>query len=141
MVKSILRAQCDLHHIGEALLALLGGGDLRGNKAVGDGQQAGGVLAQSLGVGEQSKALHLHAEAAALVAQQLPVGGLCVGRLTVENVGGVDVALDELDALLPGGGAQLVIQLLTGEGDVVVVAALDAGIVGQIGRASCRERV
>ena len=102
MVKSILRAQCDLHHIGEALLALLCGGDLRGDKAVGDGQQAGSVLAQHLGVGEQSKALHLHAEAAALVAQQLPVGGLCVGRLTVENVGGVDVALDELDALLLG---------------------------------------
>ena len=42
----------------------------------------------------------------------------------------MDVALDKLDALLLGGGAQLVIQLLTGEGDVVVVAALDAGIVG-----------
>ena len=46
MVKSILRAQSHFHHIGEALLALLCGGDLRGDKAVGDGQQAGGVLAQ-----------------------------------------------------------------------------------------------
>ena len=55
MVKSILRAQCDLHHIGEALLALLCGGDLRGDEAVGDGQQAGSVLAQSLGVANSAK--------------------------------------------------------------------------------------
>ena len=96
----VLRPQRDLHHIGEALLALLCGGDLRGDEAVRDGQQAGGILAQHLSVGEECKTLHLHAEAAALVPQQLPVSGLCVGGLTIEDIGGVDVALDELDALL-----------------------------------------
>ena len=67
MVKSILRAQSHFHHIGKTLLALLGGGDLRRDEAVRDGQQAGGVFAQHLRVGKQGKAFHLHAEAAALI--------------------------------------------------------------------------
>ena len=60
-------AQRHLHHVGKALLALLGGGDLRRNKAVGNGQQAGSIPAQHLCIGKQGKALHLHAQAAALI--------------------------------------------------------------------------
>ena len=41
----------------------------------------------------------------------------------------------------PGGGAQLIIQSLAGEGDVVVVAALDAGIVGLTDRAGSQHGV
>ena len=95
--KSVLRAQCDLHHVGEAGLALLGSGDLRGDEAVGDGQQAGGVLAQDLSVGEEGKALHLHTQAAALIPQLFPVGGLFIGGLAIEHIGGLPFLLGRVN--------------------------------------------
>ena len=99
MVKSILRAQSHFHHIGKTLLALLGGGDLRRDETVRNGQQTGRIFAQHLCIGKQGEAFHLHAQAVALVPQLFPVGGLCVGRLAVEHIGRVNVALDEPDAL------------------------------------------
>ena len=82
------------------------------------------MLAQHLCVGKQGKALHLHTEAAALIPQLFPVGGLCVGGLAVEHIRGVDVALDEGDALLGSRSAELVVQALAGLGDVALKAAV-----------------
>ena len=88
------------------------------------------MLAQHLCVGKQGKALHLHAQAAALIPQLFPVGGLFVGGLAVEHIRRVDVALNEGNALLGGRSAQLVVQALAGQGDVPLEAALYPGVVG-----------
>ena len=88
------------------------------------------MLAQHLCVGKQSKALHLHAQAAALIPQLFPVGGLFVGGLAVEHIRRVDVALNEGNALFGGRSAQLVVQALAGQGDVPLEAALYPGVVG-----------
>jgi len=49
--------------------------------------------------------------------------------MEIEHIGGMDVALDQGDALLCGGSTQLVVQGLAGQGEVPLKAALDPSII------------
>lgn len=87
--------ECKFHHCAERQLALLGRELLSRDERVADGQQAGGILVQVVGIVEKGKALHFHAFSTAALGDLLKSFTVGIG---IEHVGRMYPACLYVDA-------------------------------------------